>query len=233
MFLVAVLTLLPGQFPAIESRDFSAKVQAAALGATVRVVNGTQKAEGSGVVIGRSGPYVYVLTAAHIAQKGDRLEIQTFSAKSYPKPAKVYAGVKVVAGAKTADLALLRLATRDAIPGLVRICPPKSVPRGKDFPALAAGCDRARAPRCRAETVQGKKRIRKEGQQGTATTWEVDRAIPPGRSGGPLLDKQGLLIGLASGAGDGKGYYCHVAEIHLFLRQNGLKWLYEEKKEKP
>jgi hypothetical protein len=62
--------------------------------------------------------------------------------------------------------------------------------------------------------------------------WQTEKTPARGRSGGPLLDRRGLLIGLDSGAGDGKGYYVHVEELHAFLKRNGLDWLYEEKPEK-
>ena len=43
-----------------------------------------------------------------------------------------------------------------------------------------------------------------------------------------MLDRSGRLVGVASGLGDGKGYYTHVEEVHAFLKRNGLEWLYEE-----
>jgi S1-C subfamily serine protease len=76
--------------------------------------------------------------------------------------------------------------------------------------------------------VRGPRKVRKPGEREAARYWET--AAPPagGRSGGPLLDRAGRVIGVASGAGDGRGYYAHAEEVHRFLRQNGLKWLFEE-----
>jgi hypothetical protein len=40
------------------------------------------------------------------------------------------------------------------------------------------------------------------------------------------------VVGVDIGAGDGKGYFVHVEEIHAFLKKNGLEWLSEEKPER-
>ena len=43
-----------------------------------------------------------------------------------------------------------------------------------------------------------------------------------------MVDRQGYLLGIASGVSDGKGYFADAESIQRFLRQNGLKSLYEE-----
>jgi hypothetical protein len=48
---------------------------------------------------------------------------------------------------------------------------------------------------------------------------------PEGRSGGPLVDKRGLLIGVCSGVSKDKAYFCHIDEINAFLERNGFDWL--------
>jgi S1-C subfamily serine protease len=228
MIAFCILLLAPGAIETVPSADFPAEAQAAAVAGTVRVVNAAAGVQGSGAVIGKGGPHLYVLTANHLTEKAARLEIHTFSASSYPRADRVYRGAGVLARAANADLALLRLATRDTPPGSIRVCPPRLVPDAEDFPALAVGCGGGEAPTCRVEKVAGKKRVRKEGQEGTALYWEVGREAARGRSGGPLLDRRGRLIGVGSINGDGKSYFTHAAEIHAFLRNNGLQWLYEE-----
>src|SRR5262249_26382207 len=148
----------------------------------------------------------YVLTANHVVEKAEKLEVHVFSAKSYPKAAAVYDGTRIFAQAKEPDLAVLLFATRDTLPGVARLCPAQQVPAGTDFPGVTVGCSGGKAPTCAAETVKGKQVIRRPGE-GDTTAWEL--ATPPakGRSGGPLFDKHGLVIGIASGRNDGKGYY--------------------------
>ena len=43
-----------------------------------------------------------------------------------------------------------------------------------------------------------------------------------------MVDRRGYVLGIGSGVSDGKGFYCHTADIHRFLKENGLMWLYEE-----
>jgi S1-C subfamily serine protease len=49
--------------------------------------------------------------------------------------------------------------------------------------------------------------------------------VAKGRSGGPLIDQRGFVIGICSGTSDGKGYFTHTHEIHRFLKQNAFDWL--------
>jgi len=161
-----------------------------------------------------------------------QVEVATFTSESHPKAAAVYRKVEVIAQSASSDLAVLRLTTRDEMPGSVVVCPATKVPNGKDFAALSVGCEGGRAPTCAVETVKGKREVRKPGADATLSCWETANAPDKGRSGGPLLDRNGYLIGVDSGTGDGKGYYVHGDVLHTFLRRNGLKWLAEEKAEK-
>jgi S1-C subfamily serine protease len=227
MNLWLLMLLAVGQSGQVESEDFPADVQAACLQATVKVVNVTQGREGSGVVVKQQDQLVYVLTANHVVEKAEKLEVHVFSPKSYPKAAATYDGARVFAQAKEPDLAVLVFATRDTVPGVARLCTAKQVPTGTDFPGLTVGCSGGKAPTCATETVKGKKVIRRPGE-GDTTAWELATPSAKGRSGGPLFDKRGLVIGIASGIGDGKGYYSHPEEIHRFLKRNDLANLAEE-----
>jgi S1-C subfamily serine protease len=231
MLSLVLLALVPADIDVLDSKDFPKEAQVRAVTATVRVTNVTQGTAGSGVLLKRNGPLVYVLTAQHVVDGAKRLEVATFSAASYPKEAATYRTAEVIARSAEADLAVVRLTTRDEMPGSVTVCPPSKVPDAKDFVALSVGCADG-APTCALEDVKGKRRVRKPAADATVLCWEAATAPTKGRSGGPLLDRHGQLIGVDSGAGDGKGYYVHVEEVHTFLRSNGLKWLYEDKAEK-
>ena len=225
------LVLAPGAIETIDSPDFPRPAQEAAVTATVRVTNLTTRGRGSGAVIGRGGPFVYVLTANHVVEGAERVEVATFSARSYPRPEAVSPSAKVLARSAEADLAVLRFAAPGPPPGSLRVCPPALVPAGRDFPALGVGCPE-RVPTCVADVVRVKRRVRRPGAEGAAAYWETERPVVRGRSGGPLVDRRGYLIGVAGGTNADRGYYSHPEEIHAFLRRNGLKWLYEDAQDK-
>ncbi len=183
------LLMIPGQIETVESPDFSAKAQTAALAATVRIVNVSRESSGCGVVIGRKGDFVYVLTARHVVDKADRLEVVTFSSTSYPKPEKVYRTASVVAQSnELRDLALIRLTTSDPMPGVLALCPVRLIPNEKGFKALAVGCTQGGPPTGLIDVVSGKKLVRKQAEGEGASFWELEKEQKVGRSGGPLVE---------------------------------------------
>jgi hypothetical protein len=228
MLALVSLVLGWGEIETTPSRDFPKELQAAAVTATVGVRNVTTEVDGSGALVGRRGPFVYILTAHHVVDRAERVQISVYSARSYPRADKVYRSAEVIASSPDCDLALLRLATRDALPDGLDICPAAQAPEGKDFPVLSVGGG-PEAPTCSAEAVKDRRRVRKGTEEGATLCWETGGAPTAGRSGGPLLDRQGRLIGVCSGANDGKGYYAHLDEIHRFLKRNGMKSLLEGK----
>lgn len=217
--MIAWFLLLLVSAQTVESKDFSKQLQQRAVAATVRIVNRGEKVEGSGVIVGAGDKLIYILTAAHLLNRPARLEISTFTADSYPRPAKVYQKAEVVARTRDMrDLALIRVSTEDPLPGRLPLFPSRHLPKKKTFDALSAGCGAARAPLCRVEHVQGARLIRREEKMKPALFWEVKRGQMPGCSGGPLLDRDGNLLGIASGVNRGKGYYCHATEIWRWLK---------------
>jgi hypothetical protein len=216
--------LVPGQL--VEADDFPRPLQMKVVAASVRIVNRGEKVEGSGVIVGRKAGSLYVLTTAHLVSGQGRLEIATFSAESYPQEARVYTGAEVLARTKDVrDLALIRLATDDAPPGCLPLCPERLLPAKGGFEALSAGCGSARAPICLLEKVESARTVGRPGKMGTALFWEVAAEQAAGRSGGALVDRQGRLIGLASGASRGRGYYCHAREVRRWLKAGGYDFL--------
>src|SRR5207249_6365284 len=99
MLSLACLLLSPAATPPVDGAAFPKGVRAAAANATVRVVNVEKQSEGSGVILGRRGHFVYVLTASHVVGGTDRVEVATFSEKSAPKAHGVYRSVRLVAKA--------------------------------------------------------------------------------------------------------------------------------------
>jgi S1-C subfamily serine protease len=230
--MLTCLLFLPGQIETKESPDFSKELQIRAITATVLVVNPATKSQGSGVIVGRDNVFVYVLTAHHVVKGANQLQISTFSEKSYPKIDKVIDGARVKAKFDDIrDLALVRMAN-DKTLEVLPICPASEIPKKEGFQALATGCSQGDPPTCQLKKVSGKKRIvLKAGDKDDAFFWEWLAEVPHGRSGGPLVDKRGYVIGICSvTTKDGKGYYCHPAEIHRLLDGSGFDWLVEKKK---
>jgi S1-C subfamily serine protease len=232
MLALLLIATLADPIEVVESAEFPAEAQRSAVTATVRIKNASRGSEGSGVIVGNNQGVVYVLTASHVVDKAERLEVETFSRASYPRPEATHTGAKVVAQSREQDLALLRLVTREPVPAALRVCPPSAVPSEKEFPALTTGCSAGKAPTCAVEKVLGKKRVQRPGEKAAVTAWELARPPQEGRSGGPLLDGRGRVIGVCSGVGDGKGYYCHTEAVHRFLTLSGVEFLYEEGPEK-
>jgi S1-C subfamily serine protease len=228
MHYLAFLLLIPGQIEVLPSSEFSQERQLTAVAATVRIASDSGRTDnsgrtGSGAFIGRKGKHVYILTAHHLVKGAGHLEVATFSVGSYPRPSKVYRSAEVVAATNDIrDLAVLRLATDDNVP-VLELCPALVVPDKPGFSALAVGCTGRAAPTCLIDKVLASKRVRRETAAGSALFWEVDRKHSGGRSGGPLIDARGHLLGVLSGTSKGRSYFCHTEEIRSFLKEVGIE----------
>jgi S1-C subfamily serine protease len=227
------LLLNAAQIPAVESVEFSKVRQIQLVQATVRIRNVALNREGSGVLIGKGGPFVYVLTAQHVVQGADRLEIAVFSNESYPVPKKTYRSGEIVAELRgPEDLALVRIRTADNVPGFLRICPESKIPNPLVLPLLTIGCESRNSPTPLLEKRVEKKMAQKPGTKEPASFWMIDSKYSAGRSGGPLIDKRGYVLGICSGTNRDKSYFTHIDEIHRFLKNNGYRWLSVEKEDK-
>jgi S1-C subfamily serine protease len=220
--LALALSVLPASRP--ELGEFPPEARERGVAATVKVVCPADGAWGSGVIVARGGPHTYVLTAHHVVAGGRTAEVRVAPAAGGPK-AEVTHRAEVLARSPEADLALLRMPAGDGLPA------PLAIARGEARPssAVSVGWEKGDRPSAREEAVTGKVRIRRPGQAGSVSCWETTRKPAAGRSGGPLLDETGRLIGLASGHDGAAGYYVHAEEIHAFLRQNGLRWIADDR----
>ena len=73
--------------------------------------------------------------------------------------------------------------------------------------------------------IRGTVLAQRPGEPIAARFWCGSRKPIRGESGGPLMNSSGQLFGLCSGAQGEQGFYCHLDDIHDFLRVNGLKSL--------
>lgn len=198
--------------------------------ATVRIYNPVKDTGAAGIVIGRSGPTVYVLTAAHVVDKTDRVEVHVFDPEQPLARARVFQDVPIAArtSAQVEDLALLRITVAD------NVFPPplalwkKAPPLAKTLSgACSVGCSEGARPTLLTETILDAPVVRKAGSEASARFWKCQKAPAQGRSGGPLLHADGTLLGVCSGESGKAGYYTHIEEIRRFLKSNGLGFLTE------
>jgi S1-C subfamily serine protease len=206
------------------AEDDLGEVERAALEATVCVINAKASRYGSGVIVASGAPLSYILTAAHVTDGAQWLEVQSFA---QARPSITSRAAEVVARAPDTDLALLRMETQDALLCAIPISPPGSIPPASGSVVISVGCDGVGGPSVLAAHLTGKRLVQKLHETPAVVVWQVNHRPKKGHSGGPLIDARGYLIGIASGSNGEEAYYCCTDDIHQFLRQCGMKWLYE------
>lgn len=176
-------------------------------------------ADGTGVVVGAKDGFAYLLTANHVAVS-DRVEVEFSSRAAFPKPAWYGDGATVVARWPDPDVALVRFPVGKRDAPTLRLAPawqrPKAFPAGAGSVGIVGGAE--------PEEIRGKEFVRREGK-GPAFFWRTEAPPRPGRSGGPLLDPRGRVIGVAVAVRAGAGYYAHHDEILAALKRDGYGWL--------
>jgi putative serine protease PepD len=187
--------------------------------ATVKVISDTDQQFGSGVVIGQGGSHTYLLTACHIVPTAKKVDVKVPGGKTYT--------AEVLERSPETDLAVLRLPTATGMPSPLKL----ATSRVKPMNSISIGWEKGDAPTVLDESLKGKVKLKKPGETNAVLCWEVGRKPASGRSGGPLLDESGLVLGIASGHDGATGYYVHIEAIHSFLAHKGLKWLTEEERQ--
>ncbi len=231
MFAVLMLAhVVPlGPSPVVKNAVLAFDAQWDAIEASPRIVNRTgMGGAGTGVVVAVKDGFAYVLTAHHLAAESDEREVQFFTRKSYPVPDRKIRGVQVVVRYPNIDAALLKVQVGERPPPVLPLAKPGQRPKKFPFDALSVGCSNAKPPTCRVEQIVAKKLVRRPGDA-VAFFWELAVAPPQGRSGGPLLDGSGQVIGVCAAARDRRGYYTHLDELLVGLKQDDLAWLYDSR----
>lgn len=223
IFLLSLL--LPGQF--VPSDDFSVQEQKQAFRAAVRIIDWSDRGgrAGTGAIVGRMDQDLYVLTAFHVVDPGKQLEVQCFDLTQYPNPVKsLTEDIEVVAVNRHADLALVRARTSFTPSAYLRIGGQQKLPQKSRV--LSVGCDRGEAPTCWVDELKGTRSLARENAR--VRFWITQTTPVIGRSGGPLVDESGVLIGVCRGfltetsTLPAEGIYASLEEIHRLMRSAGF-----------
>lgn len=228
---ILAFTLLsgaPGQAPPADRLPMQA--EADVVSATVRIINQKKNSIGNGVVIARTGTVAFVLTAGHIVEQAEEVDVRVYGPAADAKPV-VHAAVKVLARRtqNNQDLALVRVTGYSGKSDGLPLCPKDSVPKENHFAAFAAACRDGKNALVRPVTIEKSVQVTKPGAPLPARFWSSAKKVQAGDSGGPLVNARGELLGICSGAQSEHGYFCHLDEIRTFVRDAGLSFVLEKK----
>lgn len=137
---------------------------------------------GSGFLVDAKG---FILTNEHVVMGGTDIQVTLTSGESYP--------ARVVGTAPEADLALLKIEAKSALPVL-------ELGRSGDLmigePVIAVGNPFGLSNTVSTGVLSATGRTVNAGQRRFADFIQIDAPINPGNSGGPLLNIYGQVIGI-------------------------------------
>jgi S1-C subfamily serine protease len=196
--------------------------------ATVRVSDAATASVGSGVVIGVRGGFAYVLTAAHVLGPDAKAQVETLTPSGTAAAGSRYDSCELVFRAPESDVAVVRLPAGKRNWATVRLAAPSGGAAGPDA-VWSVGCDDGKEATIEAVALTERKLVKRKDGTG-AFFWAARGEAVRGRSGGPLLDAEGRLLGICSGTQEGISYYVHLGEIRNALEDHFLRWVFAEVK---
>jgi hypothetical protein len=217
--LIAVNSLLicvsQSQAQVAESSTFSRPFQLITLRAIVQIHDRTDGVRGTGFVIGRdSQERLYVMTCAHVAERGHRLEIDFYPHGSIDAKTNI----DLVAFDKARDMAILRLPRGyDVLP--IPVCQYDKLPQG-NFETLVVGFPNGE------RTSKITRAVRRSTSDGRENLY-LREDLGPGASGSPVILRRGdhdyVVIGVYWGHSSSQGIA--TVNVHSFLKENSLDFL--------
>ncbi len=191
-----------------------------------RVLNGVGRVNPStAVCVGHKDGFAYLLAAAH-ALPPDQAQTLQFFAPGQDDPDRELTGVEVLLRLPDPDLLLVRATVGgEPVPELPLVGRGKK-PKLLPAPATAVGCPGGKPPAVRPDVVLARRVVRRPGGA-LGVFWETESAPVGGMSGGPLLDREGAVIGVCSAVSltNGRGYFTHADEILAALAGGDHRWL--------
>ena len=216
-----------GPAPIVEASALPVAKQWQALEATPRMRVGN-RSTGTAVVVGREKNFLYLLTADHATDGPDTtvLTFEFFAETDRTTPSLTLRGAKAIVRRPVADFALLQVAVeqKQNVTKL-SLAPPKPNLNRYTFEAYSIGCSLTDPPTGLIETVLAK-RLALRSEDAVAFFWQTEKPQARGRSGGPLLNTAGQIIGICAATSAEKGYYVHLSEVHAALKAEGYAWLW-------
>jgi len=137
---------------------------------------------GSGVIVSPEG---YVLTNNHVVERGVRFRVQLVDGREL--------GAKVVGTDPSSDLAVLKLDAQERMPF---VAPGRSDDLMIGETVIAIGNPFGLANTVTTGVISAVHRNFKSGDRTLFDFIQTDASINPGNSGGPLLNIEGVLIGV-------------------------------------
>lgn len=191
---------------------------------------------GTGAVVAIREGSAYLLTARHVMSSLSEMQCEFFPAENRYQPIVVKPVNTLLSFANT-DFAIVKVPlkglTESQIKSITVIPLPKPFDRPKvmqlPLPALSIGCDYGALPTAKAETIRARKLVKRQSELTGAFFWQVDSPPVQGRSGGPLLDRKGQLIGICVASRENLGYFLHLDEIHAHLKSENYEYLWDSR----
>jgi hypothetical protein len=189
---------------------FSKELQKAYMESVVRIRadNGQSAWQGSGVCVAydKDNGVAVILTAAHVVKDAKRMSFEVFTSASYPNPARKYTPQARWWCNEKDDSAII----------VARMWVPRTAPLATDPDAIgegdhvfSVGCGIGAPPVCQVGDIAG------IGQTGD---YVIEQGAIGGRSGGPLIGRQGV-IGIVSRGRPGVTGFVSLDKIHGLIQR--------------